>query len=167
MAVLCITSGKSPYDFCRWWQILTFDSFFAREITRLAVIPNNHAWSMKATSSGHILALWYHEAGELCQKPGPQKTVLPIGTLKQVLSPALLVKLCLCCAGPWVGSGEAEAERLAHPWGLHQPEWHCPSPSWLSECAQEYWSYGKWCWPSCSWGSLPRSLLNTPLSFQG
>lgn len=75
----------------------------------------------EATSGGHILGLWYQEAGELCQKPSPQKSLLPIGTLKQVLSPARLAELCLCCAGPRVGSGEAEAERLAHPWGLHQP----------------------------------------------
>lgn len=47
--------------------------------------------------------------------------LLPTENLKQVLSHANLSELYLCCAGPRVGSGEKEAERVTHPWGLHQP----------------------------------------------
>lgn len=36
------------------------------------------------------------------------------------LSPANLVELYLSYTGSRVGSGEAEAECLTHPWGLHQ-----------------------------------------------
>lgn len=47
-------------------------------------------------------------------------SLVPMGTFKQMLSPANLVELYLCYTGSRVGSGEAEAERLTHPWGLHQ-----------------------------------------------
>lgn len=49
-----------------------------------------------------------------------KNSLLPMGTFKQVLSPADLVELYLCYIGSRVGSGEAEAERLTHPWSLHQ-----------------------------------------------
>lgn len=48
-------------------------------------------------------------------------SLVPMGTFKQMLSPTNLVGLYLCYTGSRVGSGEAEAERLTHPWGLHQP----------------------------------------------
>lgn len=67
----------------------------------------------KATS-GFAFLLYGIMKLELC-------LVLLIGTLKQVLSHSSLVKLSLCCAGPRVGSGKAEAERVTHPWGVHQP----------------------------------------------